>query len=458
MSGDAGSPAASDHGRERNRRAILTTLSAFAGRGLGFVLSFISLPLTIGYLDVERYGLWMTIGSFLAWLGIADLGLGNGLSNAVTAARAEGDHERARRVVSTAFAMLAGIAVIMAAVFVIAFPFVPWARVFAVSSRVDPRELAITIALCLAVFAVSFPLGLVDRVLGACQEGYLTNYFSSGIAVLSTVGLILAVRFGSGLPILVIALSVAPFLARVAWSVWVFTRLHPELRPSFSAYHRATAKSLLATGGSFLVVQLAALGMWQNDNLVVAQLFGASAVGPYSVAFRIASVYVSLVNMWLTPLWPAYADAAARNDIAWIRATVARTTKRAVALTIGAAAGMMVVGPWLIAVWTRKADMAPSRRLLAPIALYMIVYVYCQTKAMALNGLGRIRGQMYYGLGAAILNVGLSIGLGLAIGIDGVAWATDIASLIPAVLGPIELARVLRELEAPRDVGAATDA
>ena len=177
------------HAKERSRRAILTTLSAVAGRGLGFVLSFISLPLTIGYLDVERYGLWMTIGSFLAWLSIADLGLGNGLSNAVTKARALGDHDHARGVVSTAFVLLGAIAVLMAIVFAAVFSWIPWARVFAVSSRVDPRELTMTIALCHAVFAVSFPLGIVDRVLGACQEGYLTNYFSSANAVLTTIAL-----------------------------------------------------------------------------------------------------------------------------------------------------------------------------------------------------------------------------------------------------------------------------
>lgn len=426
----------------------MTTLSAVAGRGLGFVLSFISLPLTIGYLDTERYGLWMTIGSFLAWLSIADLGLGNGMSNAITAARAKGEHEQARRVISTAFVMLFAITAVMALGFAVAFPFVPWAKVFAVSSRVDALELRLTIALCLAVFALSFPLGLIDRVLAACQEGYLSNYWASASAVLSTIALILAVRFASGLPTLVVALSVVPFAMRVATTVWVFQKRHPELRPSLSAYHRATGKALLTTGGTFLIAQLATLGMWQNDNLVIAQLFGASAVGPYSVAFRIATIYVGLVNMWLTPLWPAYADAAARGDIAWIRATVRRTTRIAVGATVLAAIGMVALGPWLILVWTRKAEMVPSRHLLAPIAAYMVLYVICQAPTMALNGIGRLRGLVYYATAAAAANVGLSIGLGLLLGVKGVAWATDIATLIPAVLVWYELRAALCELEA----------
>jgi O-antigen/teichoic acid export membrane protein len=435
------------HRKSRTRRALRTTLSALAGRGLGMLLSLISVPLTIGYLDKERYGLWITISSVIAWLGIADLGLGNGLSNIVTTSRAKGDHEAARRAISTTFMLLSGIALMLAVAFAASFSFVPWARVFAASARVDRRELEVTVALCLAVFALGFPLGVVDRVLGACQEGYIANYWSIGSAAISTAGLILAVRFGSGLPTLVLVLSIVPLAVRIASTLWVFTRLHPELRPKASAYRKDLARSLLATGASFLVVQLAVVAMWQNDNMVIAQLFGSEAVGPYSVAFRLPTLATGLVNMWVSPLWPAYADAAARGDYPWVRALLRRSTRLALAGATVAAIGMMILGPWVIQVWTRKAEMVPSRGLLAPMAVYTVLITFCQVNAMALNGLGRMRGQMIYGTTAAIVNVGLSILLGRAMGIAGVCWATCIAASLAAVIQPFELRAVLRELE-----------
>jgi O-antigen/teichoic acid export membrane protein len=435
---------AEERGAERARRARLTTLTSVGGRGLTMLLSLVSLPLTIGYLDKERYGLWVTIGSFLAWLAIADLGLGNGLANAVTTARANGDDEGAQRVVSTAFGLLVGIAIVLGGTLAITFPLVPWHRVFAVSSRVDVAELRVTIALCIAVFVASFPLGIVDRVLGACQEGYVASAWGTASTVLATVALVLAVRFGSGLPTLVVALSVVPLVVRICSTVWVFTRFHPELRPRRGAYRRDLARELLATGSTFLVVQLAALGMWQNDNIIISQLFGPAAVGPYSVAFRLATVYVGLVSMYLSPLWPAYADAHAHGEHAWIRERLRTTTRLVTAVTTVAALGMIAVGPFVIRVWTQRADMVPSRRLLVPIAVYMVLIVFCLAQAVALNGLGRIRGQMYYGTAAAILNVGLSIGLGLAIGVDGVCWATCIAALVTAVGTSVELRRALK--------------
>ncbi len=444
-------------GKERNRRALLSTSSALAGRGLGMVLSFVSVPLTVGYLDAERYGLWVTISSTLAWLGLADLGLSNGLSNAVTAARARGEREVARRVVSTAAFMLGGIALAMLLVFAAASPFVPWGRVFAVSSRVDPRELDLTVALCVAIFALSFPLGIVDRVLGACQEAYLANYLATGSSVLATAALIVAVRRGGGLPTLVVALSVVPLVARAGSTVWVFGRLHPELRPSIRECRKDVARTLLATGVPFLVVQLAALGNWQNDNIIIDQLYGPAAVGPYSVAFKLAVTYVGVVNMYLSPLWPAYADAAAREDYAWIGSTLRRTRRLTLAATVVAAVGMLAVGPWVIEAWIRKPSMVPSRGLLLPIAVYMVVVVFCQVHAVALNGFGRLRGQMIYGIVSAVVNVGLSIVLGLAVGVTGVCWATCIAAVGPGVLVAMELSRELRTREAAAREKQGTD-
>ena len=64
---------------ERHRRILLTALAAGASKAMGALTGFISIPLTLKYLDKERYGLWMTISTFVTMLSFADLGVGNGL-------------------------------------------------------------------------------------------------------------------------------------------------------------------------------------------------------------------------------------------------------------------------------------------------------------------------------------------------------------------------------------------
>ena len=142
-----------------------------------------------------------------------------------------------------------------------------------------------------------------------------------------TVGaLCLVVRFQSGLPWLVLALSGVTLFVRFANAIYLFAIHRPYLRPSPAAFRAPLARRLLATGLAFLVVQLAALAMWQNDNILVAQLFGAAAVASYSVTFRLATTYVGLVSMWSASSLAALRGRGRAGRLRIDRASVRRTT------------------------------------------------------------------------------------------------------------------------------------
>ncbi len=427
---------------ERQRRAWWTTLTSIGSRGVTLVLSLVSVPLTLGYLDKERFGVWITIGSLLGWLGVADLGVGYGLTNALVAAEARKDRHAQTQAVTACFVVVTSGALAGAALLASAFRFVPWARVLAAGDRVPGGELTTSVAICAAVFFIGFPLGLIDKIYAGLQEGFVGNYWSTAGNVLSFAALVLVARFGSGLPILVLALSAAPVVVKLANAVQLLVT-RPWLRPRLDAWRGEVARRLMRSGVAFLILQLAQLGMWQNDNIIVAQMFGAAAVTSYSIAFRLCTFYIGLVSMWLAPLWPAYGDAAARGDDDWIRRTVARNTSLVVGVTALAGAGMVLFGRFAIRLWVGEAVL-PERGLLIAIAVYMVVLVWCMSIAVALNGLGRLRGQMFYGGGAVPINVACSILLARRVGMAGVCWGTTIAALFPAIATTVELRRVLR--------------
>ena len=92
--------------RERHRRIAMTTLTSGIVKVITIATSIISVPLTIGYLGQERYGLWMTVTSAASLLAFADLGMGNGLLNAVSRANGANDRQDAKTNVSSAFFLL----------------------------------------------------------------------------------------------------------------------------------------------------------------------------------------------------------------------------------------------------------------------------------------------------------------------------------------------------------------
>ena len=68
-----------DHRDPRRRRLIGVIQGGVTSLGnklIGMVISFLSVPLTIGYLGIERYGVWVTLGSLIAWMALTDFGLG----------------------------------------------------------------------------------------------------------------------------------------------------------------------------------------------------------------------------------------------------------------------------------------------------------------------------------------------------------------------------------------------
>ena len=70
-------------------------------KGGSVLVGFMLVPITLNYLDQTRYGLWVTITSFLTWFTFFEIGLGSGLKNKLAEAVAKENYELGRTFVST---------------------------------------------------------------------------------------------------------------------------------------------------------------------------------------------------------------------------------------------------------------------------------------------------------------------------------------------------------------------
>src|SRR5882757_3638825 len=96
-------------GHARTNKANKNVLLSFLIKGSSIATSFALVPLTLHYLDKERYGIWLTIFSLLGWLTFFDIGMGNGLRNKLSEALANNDTRMARIYISTAYAIVAAV-------------------------------------------------------------------------------------------------------------------------------------------------------------------------------------------------------------------------------------------------------------------------------------------------------------------------------------------------------------
>jgi O-antigen/teichoic acid export membrane protein len=411
--------------KERYRRVALTAIASGIAKCISILTGLITIPLTLDYLGVERYGLWMTISSVVLILGFADLGMGNGLLNAISEANGKDDREAAVNYVSSGFFMLLGVALLITLAFILAYPYVPWPRVFNIKSNLAIQEAGPAITAFVAILAVNLPLGVVQRVQLGYQEGYQTNLYQCLGSIFGLIGVLLVIYLQGGLPWLVLSMAGGPTLAVLINWVSLFRFRHPWLLPRWRSATFTSAKRIFRIGLMFLVLHLAMAFSFASDNLVAAQILGPEAVTQYSVPMRMFSILPMIMSMLAGSLWPAYGEAIARGELAWVRKTLIMSLLITFLTVALPSLFLVLFGVQIIHFWVGP-EITPSFLLLSGMGIWTILLTLGSTLAMFLNGANIIRLQIFcaslFGIGALLSKIFLTY----IIGLPGIVWGTVI--------------------------------
>lgn len=329
--------------RERYRRATLSSLSSLLARVLSLVTSLVSVPLTLSYLGRTRFGLWNAIAALLTWAALMDFGLGRGLINHLSDANGRDDHEAAGRIVSTGLTALAGIALCAGLLFVPLLVVVPWTRVFNVTEVALQQETRGAVAVVVALFLAGFPLSVVGGIYAAYQRSYIANLFTAGSSLASLAVLLLVTRLQGGLSWLIFAVGGVSVVMNVVTLAYIAHDM-PWLRPRLSLVSRATLRSLAGVSLPMLLFQLGSLLINEVQIFMVAHRLGLGSVADYNIYMKVYTAPVLLVVMVDGPLAPAFREAVARGDVAWVREAFWRTWWIKFALCALAVVFYMTVG------------------------------------------------------------------------------------------------------------------
>jgi O-antigen/teichoic acid export membrane protein len=303
---------------ERYRRVFWTAVAFGIARVVSLGTMVISYPIAMRYLGEERFGLWVTLSSLVILMGFADLGVGNGLLNAIAGASGRDDTPAIRRYVSSAFVILSLIAVCFVLCFVVVDQFVAWADVFNLKTHLARRECERALEVLACCFALSIPAGIVQRTQTGLQLGFLANLWQAAASGLALLAVLLAIHLELGLPWLTGAVVGVPALVAVVNGVTFFGRRR-AIAPTPSMIARPAMIEIARAGLLFLLLQLAVSVAYTSDNIVIARVLGADVVPYFAVPEKLFSVIPLVLGMVLMPLWPAYGEAAARGDGDWIR-------------------------------------------------------------------------------------------------------------------------------------------
>lgn len=429
--------ASNAHGRswERYRRAALSTGAAFGARGIQILTSMVTVPLTLHYLGLERYGMWMTISSTIAMFTFADLGIGNGLVNAIADAHGRNDRQAAAKYVSSAFYALIAVGGIVGLTFAACYPFVAWARVFNVSSPEAVAEAGPAVAVFVASFVVSMPLGIVQRIRMGYQEGFIDSAWTTVGSLGAFVAVLVGVKLRASLPWLVFSMAAVPAAVQVVNAAVLFGRHSPWLRPRQRLVDRVAVSRVMRTGGYFFILQVAAAVAYQSDSLILAQMLGPESVTRYSVPMKLFQLTPMILGFAFAALWPAYAEATARGDVQWARKTLNRSLILSFAIALPISGCLVVFGQPIIEWWVGPA-VVPDYLVLVAMGTWAVVGAVSGSLGAFLNGSGILRFQAIAAVLMMLANVGFSILLTRVLGLSGVVWGSVLSQVV-CILAPL---------------------
>jgi O-antigen/teichoic acid export membrane protein len=267
----------------------------------------------------------------------------------------------------------------------------------------------------------------------------------SSILSLGIIYLLTKVTSSGSLLYVAAVFSAAPALVYLTICFLTFYGKYHYLLPSIKCVKLRYSKDLIGLGISFFVIQVAALVLFATSNLIIAQLFGPSEVTIYNIAYKYFSVIAMGFTIMLTPLWNAYTDAYVKGDFEWIR-NVIRKIMFIWGIGVLGVIVMLIISPWVYEVWVgeKVASSIPISVSIA-CAIYVSIFNWNSIFSYFVNGVGKIRLQLYTAVVIMILFIPLSLWMGERLGISGIIYALCSVLLAGSIIQPVQDYKIINQ-------------
>ena len=430
-------------GHERTVKVKKNILASFFIKGVSIIVGFLMVRIVLDYLDQTNYGVWLTLSSFLTWFSFFEIGLGNGLRNKLAEAIAVKDYQLGKIYVSTTYAILTIVISIVAIIFFIANFFIDWSIILNTNSNLAP-QLSNLALIVFGFFFLRFVIKLISIVLYADQRPALANSFGPlGNLIALIVIYVLTKTTQGSLIYLGWTLSVLPVIVLLFASVYFYSGRYKNIAPSLKFIKFEYARNLLNLGVKFFLIQIAGLIIYQSSNIIIAQFFGPAEVTTYNIAYKYFSILTMAFSIITMPFWSAFTEAWALKDIVWIKSTIKKLLTIWLILSLGGGI-MLIFSNQFYHLWIGDKMVIPFKLSLA-LLIYFITFTFGGVFNMFINGVGKIKLQMYSSFLAVILFIGIAIVTikYFNMGIIGLVVAMIMSNFYGIFLSPFQYKKIL---------------
>lgn len=430
-------------GESRSIKIKKNVVLSFIFKGISILVSLLLVPISLNYLDPNKYGIWLIISSLTGWIMFLDIGLGQGLRNKFAEAIAKGEKGSARKYVSTTYALITIIITVFFIIFIGINPLLNWSRIL--NSPPDMvGEINSLVIIVIGIFSLRFIFMLITSILVSDQRPAIRDLINLIGSIITLIIIYTLSKTTTGsLLYLGLTYSAVPVVFLLLATIYFFIKDYNEFIPSIKYVDIKYAKDLTELGGAFFIIQMSMVILFATDNIIITQLFSPSYVTPYQIANKYFSIVIIVFYLISTPLWSAITEAYTKNDIAWIKISIKKMIY-VWFIFIGITLVMLLVSGWVYKIWIGDKVNIPLS-LSIGMAIFMVISTWNNIYVSFINGVSKIRLQLHSAIFRAIINIPLSILFAkyLRFGITGVIMATVFCQSIVSILAPIQYYKII---------------
>jgi O-antigen/teichoic acid export membrane protein len=411
---------------ELPRRFLRNSISNYLNTGTMAVLALAMTPVLANGLGPERYGIWAFAGSLALYLELFEFGFGAATIRYVASYSATGELRMVRRAITTSFwtLCLPGLAaLVLGGLVAYYFP-----AIFSELDAETARAAQIVILLVSLDLAISIPGDTFGGTLLGMQRYDLTNATLIITAIAQAVGWVVVLATGGDLvelAVVTVALSLLGQLSRFLLARHLVAGI--DLR--WRHFDRELLKPFARLSIWLAVTEASLLAVARLDTIIVGLVAGLPAAGIYAVGQKIPLAVNQLLGPTTKLFYPHSAELAARRETGALRSAFLVGNRLSLALALPLCLTFALLATPVLDAWVGPdfVDAAPVvALLLGGIAVWSVTRI----GLLMLQGMGEAKTPALIHLGEAVLNVVLSVALGLAFGMTGVALATLIAAVV----------------------------
>jgi O-antigen/teichoic acid export membrane protein len=376
------------------------------------------IPIYLRYLTTEEYGIWLMILSIMSYLGLANLGIGQTVSNYVAAKWNQArERDHLLELVSSGWAAYNAIAVAIVGIVALSYTLFVQAG----------HAMSFPFFVAAVGFACVLPWQIFSVSLRSTGRIFEEQGFAVGASLLKFLAVTTALAAGQKLIALAMIHTIALGAPRLAAKAYLGWRL-PWFAITLRRASWPATKQIMRPSAAFFIIQISGVLAFSTDSLVIGTFLGSASVPSYAVPMQFMMLALGIVTLVSGISFPKISNLHANGEAGELKKFI--LSLASFQYIVGT---IIVVLAWMfgqsfISYWASPA-LSPQGFVFMGMAAFFVMQIVVAPLDALVMATSSHRNFTYFAIAEGLLKVGLSVLLVTTYGIAGVIFATVITRL-----------------------------